>query len=145
MQESSGAQSCPSWPSSALSSRSTGTPTSPMPQTSPPCRCLSALRACSSCSIVKSAHHKLRSYSFIGNSVMVPPRKYFTFCTFTVSPPISDLPIFYTFHRNYTVTQTYPLARGHVHITHADDVSAPVDFAPGYFESSVLLLAPPLT
>ncbi|KAN0140556.1 alcohol oxidase [Lactarius tabidus] len=72
---------------------------------------------CSACVLelldCQNAHHKLRSYSFIGNSVMVPPRKYFTFCTFT----------------------TYPLARGHVHITHADDVSAPVDFAPGHFES----------
>ncbi|KAH9053394.1 alcohol oxidase-like protein [Lactarius vividus] len=29
----------------------------------------------------------------------------------------------------------YPLAHGHVHITHADDVSAPTDFVPGYFES----------
>ncbi|KAH8989706.1 hypothetical protein EDB92DRAFT_1947153 [Lactarius akahatsu] len=29
----------------------------------------------------------------------------------------------------------YPIARGHVHITHADDVSAPADFVPGYLES----------
>ena len=33
--------------------------------------------------------------------------------------------------------QEYPLAHGHVHITHADDVSAAPDFVPGYFESSV--------
>ncbi len=35
--------------------------------------------------------------------------------------------------------QEYPLAHGHVHITHADDVSAPADFVPGYLESSVPL------
>ena len=35
--------------------------------------------------------------------------------------------------------QGYPLARGHVHITHADDVSALVDFDPRYFESFVVL------
>jgi alcohol oxidase len=35
--------------------------------------------------------------------------------------------------------QEYPLAHGYTHITHADDVSAPTDFVPGYFESSVSL------
>ncbi|KAN0140561.1 GMC oxidoreductase domain containing protein, partial [Lactarius tabidus] len=35
----------------------------------------------------------------------------------------------------YTLTAEYPLAHGHVHITHADDVSAPTDFVPGYLES----------
>lgn len=34
-----------------------------------------------------------------------------------------------------THAQAYPLARGHVHITHANDVSTPVNFAPGYFET----------
>ena len=31
--------------------------------------------------------------------------------------------------------EEYPLAHGFVHITHADDVSAPPDFVPGYFKS----------
>ena len=35
--------------------------------------------------------------------------------------------------------QKYPLAHGYTHITHSDDVSAPTDFVPGYFESSVPL------
>ena len=35
--------------------------------------------------------------------------------------------------------QGYPLARGHVHITHADDVSALLDFDFRYFESFVVL------
>ncbi|KAH9046735.1 alcohol oxidase-like protein [Lactarius hengduanensis] len=47
------------------------------------------------------------------NLTAVPPRKYFTLAIYT----------------------EYPLARGHVHIMHADDVSAPVDFVPGFFES----------
>ncbi|KAH9055339.1 alcohol oxidase-like protein [Lactarius vividus] len=46
------------------------------------------------------------------NLTAVPLRKYFTLAIYT----------------------EYPLARGHVHITHADDVSAPVDFVPGFFE-----------
>ncbi|KAH9046734.1 alcohol oxidase-like protein [Lactarius hengduanensis] len=49
----------------------------------------------------------------MGNHTLVPRRKYFTLGTFT----------------------EYPIARGHVHITHADDVSAPADFVPGYLES----------
>ncbi|KAH9053397.1 alcohol oxidase-like protein [Lactarius vividus] len=48
------------------------------------------------------------------NLTAVPLRKYFTLAIYT----------------------EYPLARGHVHITHADDVSAPVDFVPGFFELS---------
>ncbi|KAI9453456.1 alcohol oxidase-like protein [Lactarius psammicola] len=51
--------------------------------------------------------------AYIGDPTLVPPRKYFSFGAYT----------------------EYPLARGHVHITHADDVSAPADFVPGYFES----------
>ncbi|KAH9017282.1 alcohol oxidase-like protein [Lactarius hengduanensis] len=51
--------------------------------------------------------------TLIGDPTVVPPRKYFTLGVFT----------------------EYPLAHGHVHITHADDVSAPTDFVPGYFES----------
>ncbi|KAI9432495.1 alcohol oxidase-like protein [Lactarius indigo] len=47
------------------------------------------------------------------NSTAAPPRKYFTIAIYT----------------------EYPLARGHVHIMHADDVSSPVDFVPGFFES----------
>lgn len=31
----------------------------------------------------------------------------------------------------------YPVARGHVHITDGEDVSAPIDFVPGYLESLV--------
>ncbi|KAH9055344.1 alcohol oxidase-like protein [Lactarius vividus] len=49
-----------------------------------------------------------------GDPAVLPPCKYFTLGSYT----------------------EYPLARGHVHITHADDVSAPVDFVPGFFESS---------
>ncbi|KAH9055340.1 GMC oxidoreductase-domain-containing protein, partial [Lactarius vividus] len=52
--------------------------------------------------------------AFMGNPALVPRRKYFTLGTFT----------------------EHPVARGHVHITHADDVSAPADFVPGYLESS---------
>ncbi|KAF8262158.1 alcohol oxidase-like protein [Lactarius quietus] len=51
--------------------------------------------------------------AFIGNLTMVPQRKYFTLGIYTA----------------------YPLAHGHVHITHSDDVAAPLDFVPGYFES----------
>ncbi|KAF8262154.1 hypothetical protein EI94DRAFT_731781 [Lactarius quietus] len=51
--------------------------------------------------------------SFLGDPTLVPPRKYYTL---------------------YTITE-YPLAHGHVHVTHADDVSAPTDFVSGYFES----------
>ncbi|KAH9046727.1 alcohol oxidase-like protein [Lactarius hengduanensis] len=53
------------------------------------------------------------SSSFVGDPTGVSPRKYYTLG-------------FYN---------QYPLARGHVHITHADDVSAPTDFVPGFFES----------
>ncbi|KAH9046726.1 alcohol oxidase-like protein [Lactarius hengduanensis] len=49
----------------------------------------------------------------IGDPTVLPPRKYFTLGSYT----------------------EYPLARGHVHITHADDVSAPIDFVPGFFGS----------
>ncbi|KAH9013891.1 alcohol oxidase-like protein [Lactarius pseudohatsudake] len=51
--------------------------------------------------------------TLIGDPTVVPPRKYFTLGVLT----------------------EYPLAHGHVHITHADDVSAPVDFVHGFFES----------
>ncbi|KAH8988749.1 alcohol oxidase-like protein [Lactarius hatsudake] len=53
--------------------------------------------------------------AFIGDPTLVPRRKYFTLAIFT----------------------EHPVARGHVHITHADDVSAPADFVPGYLESKV--------
>ncbi|KAH9046729.1 alcohol oxidase-like protein [Lactarius hengduanensis] len=53
--------------------------------------------------------------ALIGDPTLVPRRKYFTLAIFT----------------------EYPIARGHVHVTHADDVSAPADFVPGYLESSV--------
>jgi len=51
--------------------------------------------------------------AFIGAPVGVPPRKYYSMAVYT----------------------QYPLARGHVHVTHADDVSAPTDFDTGYLES----------
>jgi alcohol oxidase len=51
--------------------------------------------------------------TFVGDYTVVPPRKYYSMVLYT----------------------EYPLARGHVHVTHADDVSAPADFVPGYFES----------
>ncbi|KAH9046728.1 alcohol oxidase-like protein [Lactarius hengduanensis] len=51
--------------------------------------------------------------AFTGDPTLVPRRKYFTLAIFT----------------------EHPLARGHVHITHADDVAAPADFVPGYLES----------
>jgi alcohol oxidase len=53
------------------------------------------------------------SSGFIAGPTDVTPRKYYTLATYT----------------------EYPLARGHVHITHADDVSAPTDFVQGCFES----------
>jgi alcohol oxidase len=55
---------------------------------------------------------------FLGPSVGFPRRKYYTLTVFT----------------------EYPLARGHVHITHTDDVSAPTDFVPGFFESKADVL-----
>ncbi|KAI9453454.1 alcohol oxidase-like protein [Lactarius psammicola] len=51
--------------------------------------------------------------TLIGDPTLVPSRKYYTLGIYT----------------------EYPLAHGHVHITHGSDVSAPVDFVPGYFES----------
>ncbi|KAF8263967.1 alcohol oxidase-like protein [Lactarius quietus] len=51
--------------------------------------------------------------TFVGDYTVVPRRKYYSLGVYT----------------------EYPLAHGHVHITHADDVSAPPDFVPGYFES----------
>jgi len=51
--------------------------------------------------------------SFAGDFTVAPRRKYYSMGVFT----------------------EYPLAHGHTHITHADDVSAPTDFVPGYFES----------
>ncbi|KAI9439017.1 alcohol oxidase-like protein [Lactarius indigo] len=53
------------------------------------------------------------SSMFHGDPTVVPPRKYYTLNAYTECP----------------------LARGHVHITHADDVAAPVDFNPNYFKS----------
>jgi len=47
------------------------------------------------------------------NRNLLPQRKYFTLGTRT----------------------EHPVARGHAHITHAEDVSAPLDFVPGYLES----------
>ncbi|KAI0294579.1 alcohol oxidase [Russula brevipes] len=51
--------------------------------------------------------------ALIGDPTLVPPRKYFTLGAYT----------------------EYPVARGHVHITHGEDVSEPLDFVPGYLES----------
>jgi len=48
--------------------------------------------------------------TFIGDPTIVPPRKYYSLGIYT----------------------EYPLATGHVHITHADDVSAPVDLVTGF-------------
>ncbi|KAI0247160.1 alcohol oxidase-like protein [Lactifluus subvellereus] len=48
-----------------------------------------------------------------GYASLGPSRKYFTLAAFT----------------------EYPVARGHVHITDGEDVSAPIDFVPGYLES----------
>lgn len=53
------------------------------------------------------------SSALVGDATLVPPRKYFTLGAYT----------------------EYPVARGHVHITHSEDVSAPLDFVPGYLES----------
>ncbi|KAI9453455.1 alcohol oxidase-like protein [Lactarius psammicola] len=53
------------------------------------------------------------SSMFHGDPTVVPQRKYYTLNAYTECP----------------------LARGHVHITHADNVSAPLDFTPAYFES----------
>ncbi|KAF8462186.1 alcohol oxidase-like protein, partial [Russula ochroleuca] len=51
--------------------------------------------------------------ALVGDATQVPPRKYFM----------------------VGVNTEYPVARGHVHITHSEDVSAPIDFVPGYLES----------
>ncbi|KAI9447382.1 alcohol oxidase-like protein [Lactarius indigo] len=53
------------------------------------------------------------SSTLVGDFTLVAPRKYYTIGLYT----------------------EYPLSHGHVHITHADDVSAPSDFVPGYLES----------
>ncbi|KAF8263965.1 alcohol oxidase-like protein [Lactarius quietus] len=53
------------------------------------------------------------SSSFIGDPTVVPRRKYYCMGLYT----------------------EHPLARGHVHITHTDDASAPADFVPGFFDS----------
>ncbi|KAH9017281.1 alcohol oxidase-like protein [Lactarius hengduanensis] len=53
------------------------------------------------------------SSTFVGDPTVVPPRKYYTMGLYT----------------------EYPLAHGRVHVTHADDVSAPPDFVPNYLES----------
>jgi len=50
---------------------------------------------------------------FAGDRSQVPQRNYFTIIT----------------------VMLYPLARGYAHITDAEDVSAPLDFVPGYLES----------
>jgi hypothetical protein len=42
-----------------------------------------------------------------------------------------------TTHLTHLLVQVYPIARGRAHITHADDVLAPLDFVPGFLESSV--------
>jgi len=46
-----------------------------------------------------------------------------------VLPPV-PLRKYYSLH----LYSEYPLARGHVHIAHADDVSVPVDFVPRFLE-----------
>ncbi|TFY81884.1 hypothetical protein EWM64_g2125 [Hericium alpestre] len=51
--------------------------------------------------------------SFIGDVTNVPDRKYFSSAFYLA----------------------YPVARGHVHVTSADDVAAPLDFKSGYFEN----------
>ena len=54
-------------------------------------------------------------------------------------PPISYLPVATRATFSCQRAQAYPLARGHVHITHADDASAPEDFVPHFFESFVTI------
>ncbi|KAH9959185.1 alcohol oxidase-like protein [Russula dissimulans] len=51
--------------------------------------------------------------ALVADPSLVPRRKYFTIAPYT----------------------EYPVARGYVHITHGEDVAAPLDFVPGYLES----------
>jgi alcohol oxidase len=73
---------------------------------------------------------------------LVPPRNYFAMVIMSVStltstkPPLRMLTTPDVLHAHRRI-QEYPVARGHAHITHAEDVSAPLDFVPGYLESSV--------
>jgi len=63
-------------------------------------------------------------------------RKYFTMIYMTVS----TMTLYQVHHMpNAHLIQDYPISRGHAHIAHAEDVSAPLDFVPGFLESSVLL------
>ena len=71
------------------------------------------------------------AYSLVGDATLVPARKYFTVSAYTVST--SPHP---RHACNSPPKQEYPVARGHVHIKHAEDVSEPLDFVAGYFESS---------
>ena len=57
-------------------------------------------------------------------------------------PPITYLPVATRATFSCQRAQAYPLARGHVHITHADDPSAPEDFVPHFFESFVTISLP---
>ncbi|KAI0267246.1 GMC oxidoreductase-domain-containing protein, partial [Russula aff. rugulosa BPL654] len=62
---------------------------------------------------VDLCHYTYNVSRLVGDPTLLPPRKFFTLGAYT----------------------EYPVARGHVHITHGEDVSAPLDFVPGYLES----------
>ena len=88
----------------------------------------------------------LISSRFVGDYTLVPRRKYYSMGVYTVSHlssyPLSSSPVINAQHARFHGAQEYTLAHGFVHITHADDISAPPDFVPGYFESSVSLPRP---
>jgi len=69
-----------------------------------------------------------------GDPTLVMKRKYFTMIYMTVG----TMTLYQaTICSTCPLIQDYPVARGHAHITHAEDVSAPLDFVPGFLESSV--------
>ena len=98
--------------------------------------------------------HRSSSVSFISNHVsslannptLVPRGKYFAMANMTVSTngPALLRYTMLTDSRPSSLIQEYPVARGHAHIAHAEDVSAPLDFVPGFLESSVPCAPPSL-
>jgi len=79
------------------------------------------------------------AYRLAGDPTVVPRRKYFTLIYMTVSTMVLHLCLARpeTTRLAHRLIQVYPVARGHAHITHAEDVLAPLDFVPGFLESSV--------
>ena len=78
-------------------------------------------------------------YRLAGDPTVVPRRKYFTLIYMTVSTMALHLCLarLAATCLAHLLIQVYPIARGHAHITHAEDVLAPLDFVLGFLESSV--------